>query len=241
MSTMTRISDATGRIDLRRRRDRRRRWLWRGVAAGVLAVLGGLTWLLLFSTVLGVRTIEVSGATITNADDVRRLADVSPGTPLARIDLDAVATRVAGLPAVDTVTVSRVWPGTIGIRIVERTPLFAIETPGGYWIADHEGVIFNSAADAPKGLMIAQITGNDPRLVRDLGTVLSALPAEVHKRVRQVSAETADSITLHLDGGVRVVWGSADQSALKAQVIVPLLQQKGTVYDVSAPSNPTVK
>ena len=38
----------------------------------------------------------------------------------------------------------------------------------------------------------------------------------------------------------RVVWGSADQSALKAQVIVPLLQQKGTVYDVSAPSNPTV-
>jgi cell division protein FtsQ len=89
--------------------------------------------------------------------------------------------------------------------------------------------------------MIAQITGNDPRLVRDLGTVLSALPAEVHKRVRQVSAETADSITLQLDGGVRVVWGSADQSALKAQVIVPLLQQKGTVYDVSAPSNPTVK
>lgn len=102
-----------------------------GVAAGVLAVLGGLTWLLLFSTVLGVRTIEVSGATITNADDVRRLADVSPGTPLARIDLDAVATRVAGLPAVDTVTVSRVWPGTIDIRIVERTPLFAIETPAG--------------------------------------------------------------------------------------------------------------
>ena len=49
-----------------------------------LSAATGPCVLLLFSTVLGVRTIEVSGATITNADDVRRLADVSPGTPLAR-------------------------------------------------------------------------------------------------------------------------------------------------------------
>jgi cell division protein FtsQ len=119
--------------------------------------------------------------------------------------------------------------------------LFAIETPGGYWIADDEGVIFNSAADAPKGLMVAQVTGDDPRLVRDLGTVLSALPADLHDRVKQVRADSPDSITLQLDAGVRVIWGSADQSALKAQVIVPLMQQKGTTYDVSAPSNPTVK
>jgi cell division protein FtsQ len=241
MSTMTRVSDATGRIDLRRRRDRRRRWLFVALAAVVVAVLAGLAWLLLFSTVFGVRTVEVSGAKIANADDVRRLADVPAGTPLARVDLDAVATRVAGLPAVDTVTVTRNWPNAIGIRIVERTPLFAIETPGGYWIADDEGVIFNSAADAPKGLMVAQVTGDDPRLVRDLGTVLSALPADLHDRVKQVRADSPDSITLQLDAGVRVIWGSADQSALKAQVIVPLMQQKGTTYDVSAPSNPTVK
>jgi cell division protein FtsQ len=110
MSTMTRVSDATGRIDLRRRRDRRRRWLFVALAAVVVAVLAGLAWLLLFSTVFGVRTVEVSGAKIANADDVRRLADVPAGTPLARVDLDAVATRVAGLPAVDTVTVTRNWP-----------------------------------------------------------------------------------------------------------------------------------
>ena len=38
-----------------------------------------------------------------------------------------------------------------------------------------------------------------------------------------------------------MVWGSADESALKAQVIDRLLAEKGTVYDVSVPGSPTVR
>ncbi|MFT3861690.1 cell division protein FtsQ/DivIB [Micropruina sp.] len=241
MSIMTQVGDATGRITLRRRRDRRKRWLWVGLAAGVLALLAGLGWLVFWSDVLGVRTIDVQGNRIVNAEDVRRLAEVPNGTPLVRVDLDGVATRVGGLPAVDRVTVARSWPNTISIQVVERTPLFAIETPGGYWIADAQGVIFQSATEAPKGLMVASVAGNDPALVRDLGTVLSALPSELRSQVKQVSAETGDSITVYLAGSTRVIWGSAEQSDLKAQVIVALLKQKGSTYDVSAPSNPTVR
>ncbi len=182
MSTMTQVSDATGRITVRRRRNRRRRWLWIGVVTLVLALLAGAGWLVLGSNVLGVRAVEVSGNRIANTDDVRRLAEVPQGTPLARVDLDAVATRVAGLPAVKSVQVARGWPNTINVRITERAPLFAIETPGGYWIADDEGVVFTSAADAD-GLMVATVPSGDARMIKDLGTVLSALPAALRNRV----------------------------------------------------------
>ena len=240
MSTMTQVSDATDRITLRRRNDRRRRWLLAGIAALVVALLATAAWLVLGSDVLGVRTVAVSGNTITNTDDVRRLAELPTGTPLARVDLEGVATRVAGLPAVKTVKVAREWPNTVSVQITERSPLFAIETPGGYWIADDQGVVFKSSADAD-GLMVASVSNGDPRLIRDLGTVLSALPAGLRSRVDKVGADTVDSIVLYLPGGNRIVWGSADQSPLKAQVVVPLLKQQGTVYDVSAPSNPTVR
>lgn len=240
MSTMTQVSDATDRIVLRKRRNRRRRWLWIGAAALVLALLGGALWVVLGSSVLGVQSVAVSGNRIVNTEDVRRLAEVPAGAPLARVDLDGVATRVAGLPAVRTVTVARQWPNTITVQITERKPLFAIETPGGYWIADDDGVVFQSAADAGD-LMVASVPNSDPRLIRDLGTVLSALPSAVRSRVDRLSAETPDSIALRLTGGDRVFWGSAEQSELKAQVVVPLLKQEGTVYDVSAPSNPTVR
>ncbi|HVK44563.1 MAG TPA: FtsQ-type POTRA domain-containing protein [Micropruina sp.] len=240
MSTMTQVSDATDRITLRRRNDRRRRWLLAGIVALVMALLATLAWLVLGSDVLGVRTVAVSGNTITNTDDVRRLAELPAGVPLARVDLEGVATRVAGLPAVKTVKVAREWPNTVTVQITERSPLFAIETPGGYWIADDQGVVFKSSADAD-GLMVASVSNGDPRLIRDLGTVLSALPAGLRSRVDKVGADTVDSIVLYLPGGNRIVWGSADQSPLKAQVVVPLLKQQGTVYDVSAPSNPTIR
>ena len=48
---------------------------------------------------------------------------------------------MAGLPAVKTVKVAREWPNTVSVQITERSPLFAIETPGGYWIADDQGVV----------------------------------------------------------------------------------------------------
>ena len=239
MSTMTQVSDATDRITLRRRNDRRRRWLLAGIAALVVALLATAAWLVLGSDVLGVRTVAVSGNTITNTDDVRRLAELPTGTPLARVDLEGVATRVAGLPAVKTVKVAREWPNTVTVQITERSPLFAIETPGVTGSRTTRAW-FKSSADAD-GLMVASVSNGDPRLIRDLGTVLSALPAGLRSRVDKVGADTVDSIVLYLPGGNRIVWGSADQSPLKAQVVVPLLKQQGTVHDVSAPSNPTVR
>ena len=239
--TMTDVSDATGRITLRRRRGRRRRLLVVSLAAIVVVAIGAAAWLLLGSDVLGVRAVAVHGNLLTATSDVQRVAEVPAGTPLARVDLDAVATRVSGLPPVAKVSVSRQWPNTISIEITERAPAFAVETPGGYWIADDQGVIFDSAAKAPDSVLVAQVPSGDPRLIRDLATVVRALPSGVRSKVEVLSADTPDSITLELPGGVRVVWGSAEQSELKAQVLSRLMASKHRVYDVSAPSNPTTR
>lgn len=239
--TMTGIGDATGRITLRRRRGRRRRLVVVVMAATVLLAAGGLAWLLLGSGVLGVRAVDVRGAKLVSTAEVLRIADVPAGMPLARVDLDAVATRVSGLPAVGKVAVARRWPNTIGIQITERVPAFAAETPGGYWIVDDNGVIFDSAAEVPRGVLPARVPTGDPRLIRDLATVVQALPAELRGKVRLLTAQTPDSITLELTGGTTVIWGGAEQSPLKVQVLLRLMTAQHRVYDVSAPSNPVTR
>ena len=52
---------------------------------------------------------------------------------------------------------------------------------------------------------------------------------------------SVDQITLRLRDGREVLWGSADQSAEKAEVLAGLLaaRPKASGYDVSVPGMPT--
>ena len=51
---------------------------------------------------------------------------------------------------------------------------------------------------------------------------------------------TVDQISLVLRDERIVLWGSADESDLKAEVLGPLLSRPGQTYDVSVPGQATV-
>jgi cell division protein FtsQ len=83
------------------------------------------------------------------------------------------------------------------------------------------------------------VATNTPDALREAATVVSALPKELAAMVDHVEVLTVDQITLVLKDQRIVVWGSADDSALKAEVLLKLLRQPGKVYDVSVPGQPT--
>jgi len=232
-------TDATTRLLLRRREVRRRRWLkWLVAGLVVLAVAAGV-YLVAFSPVLAVTRVTVSGRDVASEKEVVQAAAVAPGTPLVRVDLAGIADRVAGLPPVAEVSVTRQWPDEVRIAITEREPRLAIESGTGFLIADAAGVVFDTARSLPKGLVRVEADPDDQQTLVDAGVVFSALSSDTAKKVTVIVAEGRDSITLRLRGGARVFWGSAEQSDVKSQVLDVLLKQKGSVYDVSAPAYPT--
>jgi cell division protein FtsQ len=77
--------------------------------------------------------------------------------------------------------------------------------------------------------------------IRSVVTVSAALPVALRGEVASISAASPDSITLNLGSGVKVVWGSSDDSARKAEVLSVLMRRKAKVYDVSAPDLPVTK
>ena len=68
---------------------------------------------------------------------------------------------------------------------------------------------------------------------------MSALPPALSRRVEHLEVETVDQITLVLRDGRQVVWGSAEDSEAKAEVLVALLKEPARRYDVSVPGQPT--
>lgn len=236
------VADATTRIRRQRRRSRLR-GVVRGLVVGVLVVLlGAGVWLVGFSPVLAVQRVEVTGTTVLDAAAVEDAAAIPGGTPLARLDVAGIEQRVGALTPVREVHVVRHWPSAVTIEVTERTPLYAVRQnqAEGYLLVDRDGVAYTAVPEAPEGLLVA--SADSAELLPDIAAVVATLPDDLRSAVRGVSAKTEDSIRLSLTKKRTVVWGSAERSDYKADVLMALLKaRKGTVYDVSAPDWPAVR
>lgn len=232
--------DVSGRRKERARRRLRRRLAIIGIVIVVLGLIGGGVWLVGFSSVLAVNQVDVVGTKLTDAGHVRQAAAIPLGTPLARVDPGQVAQRVQVLKPVESATVRRVWPNTIAIEVKERTVRLVVKSGSRFAWVDGLGVAFHEG-ERPANIPLVEAPLEDAPLLASVATVAEALPPEVRTRTQKITANSPDSITIWLDKSQRVVWGSSADSGLKAQVIVPLLAQKATVFDVSAPSHPTTR
>ena len=227
------------------RRQWARRWLaWRRilVVLGALALLVGLGWLVFFSSTLAVKGVEVEGVHVLDPAQVRRVAAVPIGQPLATVSLDSIAARVQGLAPVKVVDVSRSWPNGVRIAVVERKAVAVVERDGVVRGVDDEGVLFRSYKSVPARLPVIRISsGTRTEALAEAARVVDALPDDLAARVDHLVVGTVDSISLQLRNGKTVLWGSAEQSQSKADVLAVLLRQKASVYDVSVPGQPTIK
>jgi cell division protein FtsQ len=228
------------------RRQWTRRWLtWKPVLAVLLlvAVLVGVIWLVFFSSYLAVNGVRVAGTDQLTASEVERAAAVPEGDPLARVDLDRIRTRVQSLASVKSADVTREWPDTVLITVVEREPVAVVEIGGQLRGLDEDGVVFRDYAKAPPGLPLVQssaATGSEA--LREGALVVASLPGDLAAKVDHVDVKTIDEITLELRDGREVEWGSSDGSDQKAAVLADLLTAvQAQHYDVSVPGQPTTK
>lgn len=218
---------------------RRRLWVVAAIISAVLVLAGVVIWMLWFSSLWTVTKVEVTGTSLLDPDEVIAAAGISQDTPVAAVDVAAVSERVEALPPVAAVEVSRAFPDAVHVVIEEREAVFARQADSGYSWVDAEGVAFHTTEEAPSGVPIATQGRDEPRLLRDIATVVGSLPDALDDQGIVIANPAVDRIVLMLPGERAVVWGSADDSALKAEVLSALLSVEASVYDVSAPMHPT--
>jgi cell division protein FtsQ len=232
------------RKDFRRRRNAGR---WRRLRLVVLALLlvaavSASVWVVFFSSYVSARDVQVSGTTTLGDRRVERTADVSLGTPLARLDLAAIRARVEAITSVRRAEVSRSWPHTVHIDVTERTPIAVINQGDGLQALDEDGVTFGHYASRPRKLpLVVAPPDTDEEALVEGGRVIGSLPAHIASRVDTVEVTSVDKIQLVFGNGRRVLWGSAEDSGQKAEVLTVLLKRPGQQIDVSVPARPTTR
>jgi cell division protein FtsQ len=224
------------------RRSRRRRIAWLAAASSLVLVLGFVA-AAVYSPLLSLKTIRVEGASRVSSASVRAAVDGQLGRPLALVDFDAITRSLAKFPLIRSFVTETVPPDTLIIRIAERAPIATLATASGYSVVDPAGIVIETGSERPPKLPLIELgsaSKNSAAFTASVG-VLLALPADLLARVDTVSAQTGDDVTLTLTGGTTVVWGSPEQSALKARALAAAVAAPDSAgaksFDVSAPTH----
>jgi cell division protein FtsQ len=216
-------------------------WRTRGLAVVAGGLLVVTAWVLFWSPFLAVRAVQVTGTRTLSEQRVVEAAAVAPGTPLARLDVGAVADRVRELGSVADVSVVRAWPDQVRIDVTERQALAVVRTTSGFGLLGDDGTVFRPVPGPRKGLPFLDQTvadgSTDPAAQAALQVAVQ-LPAALAARVAAISAASADAVVVRLRSGATVEWGTADATPRKAEVLLLLLPQRAERYVVSSPETP---
>jgi cell division protein FtsQ len=239
---------------------RRRRILGWALAAIALAV--GVAYLIR-TPLFGLSAVRVEGTEAVAQAEVLQASKVRIGEPYLGLDLVAIRDRVAALPRVAAVRVTRDYPSTLRITVTERPPVAVVSSAGVfagsvYWLVAADGTVLDAAASRPADLpYVASVplpdgVGPGSRLppgneLANALTALGGMAPELKRQVTGVDARTLDSLEFTLKDGTRVLYGLAvDQPAKDAAVALVrrTLKREGREaqrIDVRDPSTPTVQ
>jgi cell division septal protein FtsQ len=242
---------AVERSEVRRftRRSRHRRTGWITAAAVVVVLVGAVT-ISVLSPLLSLQTIKIEGTgRVSKAAVLASLQD-QIGKPLAMVDFSAVKSDLSNFPLIASYVTETEPPHTLVIKITEREPIASVKISSGYELVDPAGVVIQTSPKQPPGVPVVDIKGAtiSGSVYRAAAEVLLSLPASLRATVTKVGASTADDVTLNLSTGEQVVWGSAESSAQKAQLLAGLIKShkatnptQAVEYDVSAPDNGIIR
>ena len=230
--------------------------------ASVLAIIAVLyVVLVFFSPLLATQKITVRGTSLLETTQVEQKLEPLRGVPLTRIDEKKVRELLGQDNVSRSVQVESRPPHELVVTLKERTAVAVVKQGDTYHTVDSDGVsLLESATQPDTSVPLVRFSGDDPQTSAEfhtISTALSAMPSELLAQVKEASATSTSSITLTLRDNTTVQWGTAEESELKAKVLLSLRQaiakraqeetsseaqtQKVTVYDVSAPRVPVTR
>lgn len=250
---------ATARIHpkLRRRRVEVQRAAGRRRLRLVLALLSAICVLasliaIVYSPILDLDRVRWVGTSHLNVRAAQARAGLTLHTPLLRIDLNRVVAEVETEPWVQRAYVQRHLPGTVSIRVLERTPVAVVAGKGVVAMVDGDGRVLSRGTQA--GLVSISSDVAVPTAGQKVSasiaapaTLLATLPDANVAQVREIRVAAGGEAEATVTAGnheVKVLLGDPSAPQDKARALATMLQRVDfagvTVLDLRAPRVPVL-
>jgi cell division protein FtsQ len=88
---------------------------------------------------LAIGEIVISGQTLTSEQQIFDALGIQPHTSTLGFDVEAARQRIAELPAIETVTVRKTYPGDVTVLVTEKQPVARWAVDGVTFLIDGKG------------------------------------------------------------------------------------------------------
>lgn len=205
---------------------------------------------------LAVREVTILGLRTLKPAEVLAAAQVPLGRNLLRIGLRRIERRAAGCPVLDQVRASWSFPGTVVLKVRERTPVAVMQHNGRLLEIDARGVAYRVVPKPLPGVLLLQ--DNDFIAVA-LGYPVNAPSLDVAfqcmglmggpsaREISKISVDQNHNICLNIKDGVEVKLGQPERIPFKlaylqrARAQAPQDYARAEYFDLSCPEVPSVK
>lgn len=222
-------------------RRRRRPWLIAGGAVLALALFVGVG---VFTPLMGVREVRIEGTNRVDPAALQEALAGQLGTPLALVDQGAVRSALNDFPLLQEYAVETVPPHTLLVRVTERRPVITVTQGEEFALLDPAGVVISATPERAEGFPLAEGKAAKPGspAFEAATLALQDLPDDLLNRFVSITASTPQDVRMVDGNGLEVIWGSPDDSAVKAVLLRSMLQALGdrpvSTIDVSSTTAP---
>lgn len=241
------------RIEVRRAARRHRRRVWGSILAACAVVAGGT--LAVFSPLLDVDRIEVTGVDRLDPDEVISANEEVRSAPLLMSDLASIRERTEALPWVARARVERRWPDHVVVRVTERVPVAIVATEDGrrHLVLTGGRVPRDRPTRADERLPVIALAGGVrvtpgaplPDVVGESVEMVASLPASVRSKARAATVDAAGDAVVALAPSGSLLLGRAERVAEKYDTAATMLSGAAALdclsrLDVRIPHAPTL-
>ena len=220
--------------------------IWgRTLAIGGPLLLVTLVLATIWSPLLAIEQIKVSGNERIQASKIMSSLESLVGEPLTRVSVDKVSGLLTEFTLIETFTLQAEPPHTLTVKIRERQPIVTLVRGGKNYLYDAAGIKISQAVDGDSYpfMRLGSDPTEDPKFATAIRVLLS-LPVTMYEKV--FSIEVSDQLTTRLvmkKTDIKVIWGSTDEALLKSEVFESLTStglDDGVTVDLSSPNAPVV-
>ena len=201
----------------------------------------------LAETVCRVHSVKVTGNTAFDVEEIKRYSGIKNGASMYNINCSSVEKRIElSNPYIDA-QVSRSWPGTIRIRVSDRTPAYAVDCGDNYLLIDADCVALefvDKTSEKAQGLVsikgigtdnfkLAEKVGNnhaDAHLADAVLVLSTQNKLSLGYSICEIDVLNINLISCMTDEGLQIILGTVDNledKLTRADGIIRELRQKG--------------